>query len=241
MSRTREFVRAIGGALQPAQAGNGGAAREHQNPSQSRDAISRFLFFCARRCAAPVDLCFVLGCPTPSTWIQLIELFRKGWTPKILIPGYGRGHTELPEYELFRRYALERHVPESALLIEPKATKTLENFTFSRAVIESELGWERIKRVALVTKPFHMRCALMTAQGQWPDHLEFIALPAKVPGEPLADTWWQNEDGRGYVFTELRAMGVLRPGGKSGPCLNDGATTEHSLLASTSSASAATA
>ena len=215
MSRTREFVRAIRGALQPAQAGNGGAAREHQSLFESRDAISRFLF--VQDDAAPVDLCFVLGCPTPSNMDPAIELFRKGWTPKILISGYGRGHTELPEYELFRRYALERHVPESALLIEPKATNTLENFTFSRAVVESELGWERIKRVALVTKPFHMRRALMTARGQWPDHLEFIALPAKVPGEPLADTWWQNEDGRGYVFAELRAIGAYGLAENLGP------------------------
>ena len=88
MSRTREFVRAIRGALQPAQAGNGGVAREHQSLFESRDAISRFLF--VQDDAAPVDLCFVLGCPTPSNMDPAIELFRRGWTPKILISGYGR-------------------------------------------------------------------------------------------------------------------------------------------------------
>ena len=35
-----------------------------------------------------------------------------------------------------------------------------------------------------------------------------VAITAKVPGEPLADTWWQNKDGRGYVFAELRAIGA---------------------------------
>jgi uncharacterized SAM-binding protein YcdF (DUF218 family) len=95
-----------------------------------------------------------------------IELYEKHFTPKILISGFGRCHTELPEYELFRRYARDKGIPESALLVEPKATNTLENFTFSREIIEAEFGWENLRRVALVTKPFHMRRAVMTARAQ---------------------------------------------------------------------------
>jgi len=145
-----------------------------------------------------------------------IELYQKGLTRRILISGHGRSHTDLPEHELFRRYALERNIPESALLIERNATNTLENFSFSRALVESEIGWKTISDVALVTKPFHMRRAVMTARAEWPATLNLIKLPSRHPDDPPAETWWQTEGGRALVFSELRAIGSYALSGHLG-------------------------
>lgn len=194
----------------------GGVGERASDPGlfESRDAITRFLFLSDE--PAPVDFCFVLGCPTPKNMDPAIELYQKGFTRRILISGYGRSLTELPECELLSRYGMQNGIPESALIIERKATNTLENFALSRPIIESELGWNNVTRVALVAKPFHMRRAVMTARAQWPAHLQFLALPSREPDDVPAATWWQTEAGRNYVFAELRAIGTYGAAGDLG-------------------------
>lgn len=56
----------------------------------------------------------------------------------ILLSG-GQGPDEnLPEAEAMAKYALEKGVPQSDLLIENKSTTTLENFKFSKEIMDRE-------------------------------------------------------------------------------------------------------
>ncbi len=96
---------------------------------------------------------------------------------------------------------------EQAIFLERQASNTLENFVFSRVVIEREIGWDNIRAVAMVSKPFHMRRALMAARKQWPAHVKFVMQPSTDPRDIPADTWWQSEEGRRYVLSELKAIG----------------------------------
>jgi hypothetical protein len=171
---------------------------------ETREAITRFLFL--KDEPAPADLCFVLGSPTPSSMVPAVDLYRRGLTPKILISGHGPAPANEPECDLYKAYAMERGVPEQAILLERKASNTLENFVFSKAVIEQQIGWHTLKCVAIAAKPFHMRRALMTARRHWPAHLRYLMLPSNAPDDPPADTWWQTEHGRRFVFSELRAI-----------------------------------
>jgi DUF218 domain len=173
---------------------------------ETRDAITRFLFLEDE--PAPVDLCFVLGSPTPSSMLPAVDLYRRGLTPKILISGRGPVPQHEPECEVYKAYATERGVPEHAILLERSASNTLENFVFAKAVIEQEIGWHNLKRVAIAAKPFHMRRALMTARMHWPAHLGYLMLPSTHPDDLPAETWWQSEHGRRYVLSELRAIGA---------------------------------
>lgn len=173
---------------------------------ETRGAITRFLFLDDP--PAPVDLCFVLGCPTPTTMKPAIELYRRGLTPVIVIAGHGPSAQAVPESLLFRDYALERGVPSEAMVLETASTNTRENFAFARPIIEELYGWDRIRRVALVAKPFHMRRAVMTARQQWPGHLHVICRPSDEPDDPPAATWWRTPSGRDFVLAELRAIGT---------------------------------
>ncbi len=175
-------------------------------PLDSRDAITRFLFLEDR--PAPVDLCFVLGCPTPTNMEPAIDLYRQRMAPVIMISGHGPRPQEIPESKLFRDYAVARGVPAEAMVLETAASNTRENFAFSAPIIAERFGWDRIRRVALVAKPYHMRRAVMTARRQWPAHLRLLAAPSREPGDFPAATWWQTEAGRSYIFTELRAIGT---------------------------------
>lgn len=185
-----------------------------QDRLESRDAITKFLFI--EHPPEPVDLCFVLGCPTPTNMDPAIELHAQGNTPKIMISGHGPSPQPVSEAVIFRDYAIERGVPESAFLLETAATNTLENFTLSVPIVEQHLGWDRIQTVALVTKPFHARRALMTARKHWPAHVRFILQPSHHPDDPPADTWWQTESGRAFVLRELVAIGTYAQKGDIG-------------------------
>jgi uncharacterized SAM-binding protein YcdF (DUF218 family) len=172
----------------------------------SRDALTRFLFL--KDEPAAVDLCLVLGSPTVSSMLPAIDLYRNGLTPRILISGHGPRGTRVPEWETHKAFALRNGVPENAILLERRASNTLENFAFSRPIVEQEIGWQSVTRVAIVGKPFHMRRALMTARKQWPAHLQFVMQPSTDPIDMPANIWWQSVEGRRYVLTEVQAIGT---------------------------------
>lgn len=175
-------------------------------PMDTREAITQFLFL--KDEPAPVDLCFVLGSPSISSILPAVALYQQGLTAKILISGHGPQKDSVAEWQVYRDYAIANGVPESAILVEKQASNTLENFTFSKVVIEQELGWENLHKIALVAKPFHMRRALMTASRQWPAHLQYSMQPSNAPDDPPAETWWQTPSGRNFVLAELKAIGT---------------------------------
>lgn len=176
------------------------------DPKDTREAITQFLFL--KDEPAPVDLCFVLGSPSISSILPAVDLYQRGFTRKILISGHGPQLDSIPEWQVYKEYALANGVPESAILVEKQASNTLENFSFSKAVIEQELGWENLSKIALVAKPFHMRRVLMTASRQWPSYLQYSMQPSNAPDDPPAETWWQTPSGRNFVLAELKAIGT---------------------------------
>lgn len=172
---------------------------------ETREAITKFLFL--EDAPAPVDLCFVLGSPSISSIVPAVDLFSRGLTPKILISGRGRRPWRKAECDIYKAYAIQRGVPENAILLERRARNTLENFVFAKPIIEREIGWHKLNRVGIAAKPFHMRRALMTARMQWPKHLTYLMLPSTAPDDAPAETWWQSEAGRRFVLSELRSIG----------------------------------
>jgi len=181
---------------------------------ESRAAITQFLY--VEDPPEPVDLCFVLGCPTPTNMDKAIELYARGLAPVIMISGHGPAPQSVPEAVQFRDYALARGVPEAAILIETESTNTRENFVFSSPIIEAQIGWNRIRNVALVSKPYHARRALMTARRHWPAHLRLIMQPSQRHDDLPAETWWQTEAGRVHVMRELIAIGTYAQQGDIG-------------------------
>jgi uncharacterized SAM-binding protein YcdF (DUF218 family) len=178
---------------------------KHASFYETREALTRFLF--VQDEPAPVDLCFVLGSSTVSSMQPAIDLYLKGQTRKILISGHGPSPDQKLECEIFKAHALANGVAEEAILLERRASNTLENFIFSRPIIGKEVGWKNIQNVAIAGKPFHMRRALMTARMHWPARLRLLMLPSNHPDDVPAESWWQSEYGRKFVLAELSAIG----------------------------------
>ena len=174
-----------------------------------RDQVSRYLFLSDT--PGPVDLCLVLGSPTPSNVDPAIFLYKSGYTQNIIVTGYGpttvgTADCFVPEYEKLRQRALDAGVPADVILVEKFATNTLENFVNSSKIIESHFNWSRLTGIAIAGKPLHMRRALMTARKNWPTQIKLSMLPTKTTTDLQAGTWWKSESGQRRVLTELRAI-----------------------------------
>lgn len=90
---------------------------------------------------------------------QGIEILKKN--PKALVimsGGQGKGE-DIPEGEAMARYAINKGIDESKIIIEDKSTNTKENLLFS-----SKLMIKESPRVGLVTTSYHVFRALIIAK-----------------------------------------------------------------------------
>ncbi len=71
-----------------------------------------------------------------------------------------------PEGALYAERCAQLGVPVSALIVEPLATNTGENFTFSRAILDA--NGTAARTGIIVSKPYMARRAWATASKQWP-------------------------------------------------------------------------
>lgn len=82
---------------------------------------------------------------------KAIELWHEGKAANLLVTG-GCTISDIPEAETMAAIAREAGVREDAIVIENRATRTLENAVFSIKMIKGR-GWET---VLIVTDDFHM-------------------------------------------------------------------------------------
>ena len=170
--------------------------------AQSIRALTSFIFMDDE--PATVDLAIVLGSPSISNVEPAIDLYLKGFTKKIVISGHGPSPESVPEWRIYRDHALAAGVPSEALMIEPNARNTLENFLFTAKVITQHTSWDKISRIAICCKPIHTRRAFMTARKHFPGHVKLFMCPPRDPADLQAHNWSQTVIGRDRVLGEVR-------------------------------------
>lgn len=171
----------------------------------TREAISRLIFI--EHQLSAVDLVMVLGCNSVSSMEPAISLYEARLAPLILISGCGPSERSEPEWKVLREYALKKGIPPSAILIEPRARNTRENFLFSEVLLASDPGWAQISTLALATSPLHSRRALMTARKYFPSGLEIRVHSPSSDAELRSSNWWMTSKGRRLVLDEVRKIG----------------------------------
>ncbi|WP_295145898.1 YdcF family protein [Saccharopolyspora sp.] len=117
------------------------------------------------------------------------ELFHAGWFPRIVFTGANAPTTveRFPRGEAvhFRAHALELGVPDSAVLLETRATNTGENITNTRDLLATQ--GISAREVMLVSRPYQQRRAYATAKKLWPE-AEFVCSARPLPvDEYVAD------------------------------------------------------
>ena len=120
---------------------------------------------------AHADVIIVLGSHDTRVAERGAEVFLAGWAPLIVFSGnLGALTSEIwtrPEAEIFAEVAEAKGVPRERMLLEPRATHTGDNVSFSRELLAGR-GIHPGKVIA-VQKPYMERRTLATFGQRWPE------------------------------------------------------------------------
>lgn len=134
------------------------------------------------------DCILVLGSHDTRVAQRGAEIYLEGWAPLLLFSGgLGRLTSESwtqTEADLFAQIAIEKGVPENAILIENKSTNTGENILFSQQLLK-EKGLSPQKFI-VVQKPYMERRSYATFKKHWPDK-ELVVTSPQIAFEAYAN------------------------------------------------------
>lgn len=131
--------------------------------------------------ARPVSVGIGLGSHDLGVAVFAAQLYHQGLFPILVFSGANSPTTagRFPRGEAvhFAEHAITLGVPESAIIVEPRATNTGQNIDYARSAL-AEAGVD-VDSVLLISKPYMERRAFATARRVWPD------VEALCASEPL--------------------------------------------------------
>lgn len=137
----------------------------------------------------PCSVAIGLGSHDLGVADATVALYRRGMMPLMVFTGATSPTTRdrMPRGEAvhYRERALELGVPDKAVVVEPRARNTGENFRFSRSLLE-ENGVD-VSSALIVSKPYEERRAYATARKLWPA-VEFVITSAPMTLKQYADS-----------------------------------------------------
>ncbi|RCW38534.1 uncharacterized SAM-binding protein YcdF (DUF218 family) [Halopolyspora algeriensis] len=118
----------------------------------------------------PVDVAVGLGGHDSGVAIHTADLYAQGLFPLIVFTGANAPATvdRFPRGEAvhYREIAMERGVPDAAILIETEARNTGDNIALTRKLLEDR-GID-VGSALLASRPYQQRRAFATAKKLWP-------------------------------------------------------------------------
>lgn len=139
------------------------------------------------------DCLVVLGGGSYERPLRAAELFKSHAASRIVITGFG-------DHETNRQLLLREGVPESAILVEPKARTTRENALFTIPLLREQ----QAHRVILVSSWYHSRRALRCFRHYAPD-IQFFSRPSYY-------AFPRNEWHRQGIYRYIRGEYLKLPG-----------------------------
>ena len=152
-------------------------------PAQHRaDVLTLWDYHNMKHQVRPMDAVIGLGSHDIGVAIRAVELYNAKVVPLVVFTGANAPTTieRFPRGEAvhYREYALERGVPDEAIVIETEATNTAENFEFTRKVLQGK-GIE-VRSAVLVSRPYQERRAYATCRKLWPE-LDIVCTSHRPP------------------------------------------------------------
>ncbi|GAB1335953.1 YdcF family protein [Streptomyces sp. E-15] len=137
----------------------------------------------------PCSVAIGLGSHDLGVAETAVDLYKRGMAPLLVFTGATSRTTRerMPRGEAvhYRERAIELGVPDSAVLVEPRARNTGENILFSRELLE-EAGVD-VSSVLLISKPYEERRAYATARKLWPS-VEIVSASTPMTLDEYVDS-----------------------------------------------------
>ena len=132
----------------------------------------------------------ISGGNTPARTQEAIELYQSGWANAMVFSGAAADTTGPSNAEVMRLQAIKAGVPSSAILIESVSQTTKQNADQTQQLLESN----SIKRVILVTSPYHQRRASLEFHARVGDGIAIVNHPT-THDTTWSKFWWLSPRG----------------------------------------------
>ncbi|MBV8720287.1 MAG: YdcF family protein [Chloroflexi bacterium] len=213
---------------------NRSAPRFHTYPNTSRFAFTGPLVLAARVAVTATLLTavallapgFILDTPQPAPqksdaivvisgdeqmarFAEGLNLYEQGFGKYLVFSGaaYDNGTSNA---DVMRDLAVQRGIPQSAILEEPQGEDTWGNAIYTRQVLE-EHG---LQSAILVTSPYHLRRAQVTFDAAYTGSGISLVVHAAPDSQWRKLSWWQQAETRRLTFTELQKLAYIAATGQ---------------------------
>ena len=183
--------------------------------SETIESITNFLFIGKEEKELSVyDLVIVMGNEQIEETIKdlclLIEKNHISNNAKIIFTGNvgSLNKGQPPEAHRLKETALSYGIPSQMILTEDKATNSLENFKFSKPIIEKNESVDSYNRILCICKSFLTRRAKMCAAacGYPLEQLDFFGT-VDTKGKNIGpNTWYKNDIAIKRVMEEIKRI-----------------------------------
>lgn len=145
----------------------------------------------------------ISGGETHERTAEAVDLYQANWADLIIFSGAARDQGT-SNAEAMEKIAVESGVPEENILLEDKAQDTFDNAKYVRDL----LAENNVKKIILVTSPYHQRRAFITFRRILGPDVVIINHSA-VDSAWRRNGWWKNDWARALTISELQKILIL--------------------------------
>lgn len=141
----------------------------------------------------------VSGGDTSARAKEAIQLYKEGWSEKLIFSGAAADSSGPSNAEIMARLAFEAGVPDEAIITEELSRTTAENaLNTSRFIAEQD-----INRIILVTSAYHQRRALLEFSTTLGPSVRVLNHPVATDKQWIGFWWWTTGGGWWLAGGEL--------------------------------------
>lgn len=146
------------------------------------------------------DLLVALGGDNGARADRVLELYRRGLAPKVLLTGPEGGHSKTRSTYLHwrARYLVDHGIPEQAILYDYRAVSSWEEAVNTLRLMQEM----KLDRVLVVSDPPHMRRLSWVWGKVFAGSGKQFTLVASDLEYWDAEHWWRRSSNAQYVFAE---------------------------------------
>lgn len=165
-------------------------------------AISNFIFLKDK--AVKSDIIIVPGSSQINIIKKAINLYKLGFSKKIIFTGSFNEKIQKYESEFGKEYALSMGVNKKDIYVENKSTNTKENAVYARKIV-NKYGLCS-KKIILPCKTYHSMRLKMTFLSEFPES-KIIIIPVIDQRNISKNNWWKDENKLKIVMEEVEKIG----------------------------------
>lgn len=152
-------------------------------------------------CQAVDAIVAVSGGDTKARAQSAIDLYKNGWSGKIIFSGAAADPDSPSNAIVMRDMAISSGIPSGAILIDETSKTTRENAINVKSIMEDY----NIKTAILTTSPYHQRRAVWEFEQAMPD----ISFKSKPASDGNWDFWWIKPTGWWLAISEVIGLVIV--------------------------------